>query len=1177
MEWIFCADKENFADGRKIYSKTDLCSTLLALRGDLLSEFLLSSIAKIGAVEQLIKQYPLAPYPSVLNGLPLSAQAVVGASIAKKLNKTAIFVTSGEGEAEKIADCLRGVIGAESVAVLPAGDLVFDAVDAAAGDTAYKRLGVLAGCLEGKYQAVVTTAEGFATLCPDPEKLTQGKLHLAVGNTLEQEKLIHFLEDNGYTRLEMVEGQGSYAVRGSIVDIFPPDSELPVRVDFFDIEIDQMGYFDPISQRRNEQITKITLSAASALPGRKKRDDELSEKLRSLQKTLKDQEAKRCLEKEIEMLANGLSISGRDRYLPLEYGQGHSLCSYLPRALLFVCGYGGMRERFEFLSWQFEQDAMRMSEEHLPFVKDQKYFYNMEDFDQMIGEKKAVFLNTLPLSGYFGKLSFLEEVSVQEDALTRNDPAVMMEEIKQALDSGMQVFCCAGGSEGAKKQLTDNHIPVSETVGRDVVCVTADALPFDCVLGGQMLIIGERAAKKSAKRRIRRGSDEQRIRSFADITPGDLVVHVHHGIGVYRGIRQVENHGVVKDYLIISYDKGDTLYVPTPQLDLIAKYMGTGGENSKVKLSRLGTATWEKTKQKVKNGARFLAKELIELYARRQKAQGFAFSPDTDWQKQFEDNFPYEETWDQKRCIDEIKADMEKPCPMDRLLCGDVGFGKTEVALRAIFKAVMDSKQAAVLVPTTILSVQHLNTISARLRGFPVKVQAINRFKSKKQQEEILRRLRRGEIDVIIGTHRLLQKDVVFKDLGLLVVDEEQRFGVKHKEKIKEMSVGVDVLTLSATPIPRTLNMALSGIRDMSIIEEAPADRYPVATYVLPYDRGVVLGAIRREMRRHGCVYYLKNNIEALDHIAADIAEAIPGARIAVAHGQMQGTALEKIWQQVLEREVDVLLCTTIIETGIDVSFANTLIIEDADRMGLAQLHQIRGRIGRSSIRAYAYLTYRADSMPTEVASKRLMTIKEFTAFGSGLKIAMRDLEIRGAGSVLGEQQHGHMGAIGYDMYMRLLSEAVAEERGEQTEQKSDCQMDVAVSAYLPSDYVSHEETRVELYKKIAAIETAEDLADVTDELCDRFGEPPQPTIDLMRIALLRGTARKAGVREIKQKGECVLVYLDRGDPQRLFDAVRDYKGRLRLSNAATPYLTFYPKQEDDLISALQALINYIA
>ncbi len=1141
-----------------------------------MSQILLSSLAERPTMEEICKQYPTAPYPSVLDGIPPSVQGLVGMSMAHQLNKTAIFVTSGEGEAEKIVDCLRGVISAQRIALLPAKDLIFDAIDAAATDSAYGRSKVLFGCLEGKYDAVVTTVDGLATLCPDPKEMGAQKMTLQVGQVTEMADLISFLEDNGYTRLEMVEGAGGYAVRGSIVDIFPADADSPIRVDFFDNEIDQMGIFDVISQRRVEQLQRFTLSAADGLPGRRRRDTLLAERLEQRLGEIKDTQARRRAQEDIQMLHHGVSITGRDRYLPLEYGGAFTLMDYMPDAMVFICQYGGMRERFEFLDWQFEEDGKRMVQEHLPFFPKEKYYLTMADLDRLIGEKKAVFLSHLPLSGYFGKLSFLRQIKVAEDALTRNDRTLMMKEIGGAVQRGEPVFYCTGqNSQNIEKMMSENGISFSKKVTEKAVCLLPDALAMDVIVDG-MWIIGERAAKKAGKKSMRRQKVGEKIRSFADITPGELVVHVHHGIGVYRGIRQVDNHGVVKDYLTISYDKGDTLYVPTPQLDLISKYMGTSGEDSKVKLSRLGTATWERTKQKVKNQARFLAKELIELYAKRQKVQGFAFSPDTEWQQQFEDNFPYEETEDQRRCIAEIKEDMQKPCPMDRLLCGDVGFGKTEVALRAIFKAVMDSKQAAVLVPTTILSQQHLTTISQRLRGFPVTVQVINRFKSKGQQQQILRQLRRGEIDVIIGTHRLLQKDVVFKDLGLLVVDEEQRFGVTHKEAIKQMSVGVDVLTLSATPIPRTLNMALSGIRDMSIIEEAPADRYPVATYVLEYDRNVLLGAIRREMRRHGCVYYLKNDIASLDHIAQDIQSAIPGARIAIAHGQMPGTALEKIWDQVLQREVDVLLCTTIIETGIDIAFANTLIIEDADHMGLAQLHQIRGRIGRSSTRAYAYLTYRVGSMPGEIASKRLMTIKEFTAFGSGLKIAMRDLEIRGAGSVLGEQQHGHMGAIGYDLYMRLLSEAIEEEKGISAPLRSDCTMDIAVSAYLPGEYVTHEESRIDLYKKIAAIETKEDLEDITDELCDRFGEPPAPTVDLMRIALLRGTARRQGVSEIKQKGECVLIYLQQGDPARLFDAVRDYKGRLRLSNAALPYLTFYPEEKKDLIEQLQGLIDYI-
>lgn len=1125
-------------------------------------------------MERLRQSIQGAPYPSVLNGLPPSLQGLFGAALAYKENRTAIFVAPGEGEAEKIADTLRGVMSENSVAVLPAQDLVFDAMDAAAADAAFARLGVLSGCLEGNVRAVVTTADGFGALCPDPSRLRQGKRTLKVGECIEMSELISFLEDNGYTRLDMVEGAGSYAVRGSIVDVFPPAQAQPVRIDFFDNEIDGIGCFDVISQRRSEQLTFITISAADATPGKEHRAKELCQALRDRLNEIKDPTARRKAENDIEMLQNGLPINGRDRYLPLERGGVYTLCDYLPNSLLFICQWGGMRERFDFMKWQFEEDSKRMVEQSLPFFPKEKYFLSLEDFEQIIAQKKAVFLNHLPLSGYFGKLSFLEEIRVREDALTRNDPEMMRQELSLALRNKTVFFCAGEGRESTEKMLSEMSLPFSTKLQKGSICLLSDSLLLDAEISENIWLVGDKALKKNAPRRTRHRMGEK-IRSFADITPGDLVVHVHHGIGVYRGIRQVDNHGVIKDYLTISYDKGDTLFVPTPQLDLISKYMGTA-EDTKVKLSRLGSGAWEKTKAKARNQTRILAKELIELYAKRQRAAGFAFSPDTDWQRQFEDNFAYAETDDQLRCIDEIKADMEKPYPMDRLLCGDVGFGKTEVALRAIFKAVSDSKQAAVLVPTTILSEQHLKTITERLRGFPIKVQVINRFKKPKQQQEILRRLRRGEIDVIIGTHRLLQKDVVFKDLGLLVVDEEQRFGVKHKEAIKEMSIGVDVLTLSATPIPRTLNMALSGIRDMSIIEEAPADRYPVATYVLEYDRAVIMGAIRREMRRHGCVYYLKNDIEALDRIAAMIQDEIPTARVALAHGQMKGNELENIWQQVLDREIDVLLCTTIIETGVDIAFANTLIIEDADRMGLAQLHQIRGRIGRSNIRAYAYLTYHAGKEPSEIAAKRLMTIKEFTAFGSGFKIAMRDLEIRGAGSVLGERQHGHLNTVGYDMYMRLLSEAVAEEKGETAIQKSDCQMDIAVSAYLSSDYVSREESRIDLYKKIAAIENKEDMADITDELCDRFGDPPQEAVDLMRIALLRGTARGVGVSEIKQKGQTVLIFLERGEPERLFAAVRDFKGRLRLSNAATPYLTLH-LVAGDIIDQIQTVIDYIS
>jgi len=673
----------------------------------------------------------------------------------------------------------------------------------------------------------------------------------------------------------------------------------------------------------------------------------------------------------------------------------------------------------------------------------------------------------------------------------------------------------------------------------------------------QKLVIVSDAVRKKQLSRTKKRQQGEKINSFDDIAIGDLVVHHAHGIGVYRGIKQITTNGVTKDYLVISYDKGDTLYVPCPQLDLISKYIG--GDPSKVKLSRLGTSAWEKAKNKVRDESKVLAKELIELYAKRLNANGYAFSPDSDWQYEFEQRFEYEETDDQLECVKEIKRDMESPHPMDRLLCGDVGVGKTEVALRAAFKAVLDGKQVAILVPTTILANQHYNTVVERFKGFPVTVSVMSRFKSRAEQKRTVDALTAGEVDIVIGTHRLLQKDIVFKDLGLLIVDEEQRFGVKHKDKIKELAIGVDVLTMSATPIPRTLNMAMSGIRDISIIEEAPSDRLPVMTYVLEYNFDTLKQAILREIRRNGCVFYLKNDIDELDKISEHISTLIPTARIMTVHGKMSAQEIEKAWQSVCEHKVDILLCTTIIETGIDVSFANTLIIEDADRMGLAQLHQIRGRVGRSSRRAYAYLTYRKDKVPNEIAAKRLVTIKEFTEFGAGLKIAMRDLEIRGAGSLLGERQSGNMMSVGYDTYMDILKNVILTEQGESVQPKPDCTIDVSINAYIPETYITSERTRIDIYKKIAAINSKQRYNDVEDELEDRFSKPPQSVINLMRISLVRNMARSLNIRDIKQKADNLVFFFTALSDETVFNLTKIYKNRLLYTTGDKPYITLKP------------------
>ena len=674
-----------------------------------------------------------------------------------------------------------------------------------------------------------------------------------------------------------------------------------------------------------------------------------------------------------------------------------------------------------------------------------------------------------------------------------------------------------------------------------------------------VLTEGQMIAKSEPRRKAKKtgATNRQKLNSFTDLVPGDLVVHENYGIGRFMAMEQIKVDGAVKDYIKIAYQGSDTLYVPATQLDLVSKYIGGGGENANVRLNKIGSDAWQKTKAKARKAAKDMAGELIQLYAARKRQPGFAFAADAPWQREFEDNFPYPETDDQLRCIADVKHDMASPTPMDRLLCGDVGFGKTEVALRAVMKCVMDGKQAAILVPTTVLAQQHYQTAVARFRGFPVSIDVLSRFRTTRQQSKTLQDVRSGAVDVIIGTHKLLQKSVEFKNLGLLIVDEEQRFGVSHKERLKEISKGVDVLTLSATPIPRTLNMALSGIRDMSTIEEPPSDRYPVQTFVTEYNPAIIDDAIRREIERGGQVFYLHNRTETIDQCAGALRRRIPGLSVAVAHGQMSEDALGDVMQAMADGEIQVLVCTTIIETGLDIPNANTLIIENADRLGLSQLHQLRGRVGRSTRHAYAYFTYRPDKNLSEVAEKRLAAIRDFAEFGSGFKIAMRDLEIRGAGNLLGAEQSGHMMSVGYDMYLKLLDEAVLEERGE-APKEPDCTADLNVTANVDKEYVARGEERMDLYRRMAAIRTQEDADDLLDEIVDRYGEPPRGVLNLIDIALLRAQARKVGIKDIRQKGGDVLFVLTNLNFEVVSALCADatYKTRiLFLANAKEPTL----------------------
>ena len=695
---------------------------------------------------------------------------------------------------------------------------------------------------------------------------------------------------------------------------------------------------------------------------------------------------------------------------------------------------------------------------------------------------------------------------------------------------------------------------------------------------GRFAVLTEGQSLLGKKRRSKPVTNRQKLGSYADLSPGDLVVHEHHGVGRFLEMTKMTVDGVQKDYVKIAYAGADVLYVPATQLDLVSKYIGSGEDAQETrKLSRLGGTDWEKAKTRAKKAVKDLAKGLIQLYAERQRQPGFAFSPDSPWMKEFEDEFEYAETDDQLRCIAEIKQDMEQARPMDRLLCGDVGYGKTEVAFRAIMKCVLDGKQAAILVPTTVLARQHYLTAKQRFAKYPVEIDVVSRFRTQTQMKDTLRRLEQGGIDLLIGTHRLFQKDVKFKDLGLLVIDEEQRFGVQHKEKLKELSKQVDVLTLSATPIPRTLNMALSGIRDMSTLEEPPMDRQPVQTYVLEHDWGVLSDAMRRELERGGQVYYLHNRVETITRTAARIKEMLgEDVAVAVAHGKMSQEELNDVMTRMSDGEVDVLVCTTIIETGIDIANANTLIIEDADHMGLAQLHQIRGRVGRSTRRAYAYLTYRRGKVLTEVASKRLGAIREFAEFGSGFKIAMRDLEIRGAGNVLGPEQSGFLLSVGYDMYLKLLEEAVLEERGEKPERPTECAADLSVAASIPDRYVPSPEQRMDLYRRIAAIRSEADADDVMDELIDRYGDPPRTVNNLISVALLRADAARNGISQIDQKGANLNFYLDQFDLQRVsaLCGLEKYRSRLLFSAGERPYLALRLKKGEDALKFGRKLVE---
>ena len=1063
----------------------------------------------------------------------------------------------------------------QEIPILPSRELTLYDTAVVSRSWEQKRLRQLWNLAAKNTPIQIMTWESMSQRTIPKEVLLRTAFELAVGTAFPIEEILQQLLDCGYTRCGMVEGPGQFTVRGGILDIYSPAADRPVRIEFFGDDIDTMGYFDPATQRRTDNVESVLILPVGETQPKLHPDglNGLCDDLKNLisrQKRRKNinEPLIKTLQQDLEKYENHSMNSASDRYMALIYPEFCCAMDYVPEhAICIICDHSNLKKSAHTRSDELGLQLDSLLQGGLLAGELCDYTCQWEDFCSSLSSKTCVYLDSFAGSAYPEGCPPSQLIPMTAKQLpgyggSLETAAADLEHYQKMAFSSLVLCGTRRRAELLQEMLQTRNIfasiciPLSTMPQPGQILLTEGTLPYGMEYPGTKLAIlseGQLVSKTEPKRKAKKSStNRQKLNSFTDLSPGDLVVHDNYGIGRFVAMEQIKIDGAVKDYVKIAYQGSDVLFVPATQLDMVSKYIGNGGEDANVRLNKIGSDAWHKTKAKARKAAKDMAAQLIKLYAARKRQEGFAFAADSPWQREFEDNFPYPETDDQLRCIADIKADMESITPMDRLLCGDVGFGKTEVALRAVMKCIMDGKQAAILVPTTVLAQQHYQTAVARFRGFPVNIDVLSRFRTPTQQKRTLLNLQSGSVDLIIGTHKLLQKSIHFKDLGLLIVDEEQRFGVSHKERLKEISKGVDVLTLSATPIPRTLNMALSGIRDMSTIEEPPADRYPVQTFVLEHNNGILDDAIRREVERGGQVYYLHNRVETIDQCAAALSRRIPGLRVAVAHGQMGEDALGDVMQSMADGEIQVLVCTTIIETGLDIPNANTLIIENADRFGLSQLHQLRGRVGRSTRHAYAYFTYRPDKVLTEIAEKRLSAIRDFAEFGSGFKIAMRDLEIRGAGNLLGAEQSGHMMSVGYDMYLKLLDAAVLEERGE-SPREIECTADLNVTANMDPEYVSRGEERMDLYRRIAAIRSQEDADDLLDEVIDRYGDPPKGVLNLIDIALLRANARQLGICDIKQKANEVLFTLHTLDFE-IFSAVcneKDYKSRIQLLASA--------------------------
>ena len=1146
---------------------------------------IISKLQNLPKFQETILEIEKKNSPISISGLSEVGKIQYIYACKESTNRPICIVTYNEIQARKIIEDLKYFANDfENIYFFPKRELVTYDYIAESKDLPYLRQEVLNKIENKKAKIIVTTVEALMQKMVARDTLFQNKISLSVGKTYSVDEIKKTLVYLGYEKVDLVENRGQFSSRGDIVDIAISEKE-GIRIEFWGDDIDSIRKFNISTQRSSEMLQNIEIMPAHEFV----LEDSIEQIVKRIQdgnnelnivkskKEYADKIEKIKLQ-DIELIENGDYISKMEKYFNYFYTKQETFVDYLGKEfIIFYDEISKIKQR---------QDNILIENKNLmkALIEKEKYIpqsiQNIQKIEDLRENKQVIYLEKQDF-GSTEKASTKFNFNYRDVKYYKSEIEILIGDIIKWINEKKQVIVLAGNKEETEKftkLLEEREIPFSKMTQKgqmtqketSLLCKVEEgrlSSGFECYDLNLVVVTGDELFNSSAKRKRKLSSSFKQGEKvvFADLKIGDYVVHKSHGIGQFVGVNTLKADGVIKDYIKIRYRNDDMLYIPTNDLDSIRKYIG-GGESAP-KINKLGTKEWENTKAKVKKNLQEVAKDLIELYAKRQKVKGYSFSKDTDWQRQFEDEFPYTETDDQLRCIEETKKDMESARPMDRLLCGDVGYGKTEVAIRAAFKAVMDQKQVAYLVPTTVLANQQYESFKQRMESFAIKVELLNRFRTKKEQNEVIRKLQLGEIDVVVGTHRLLSKDVIFKDLGLLIIDEEHRFGVKDKEKIKQYKTNVDVLTMTATPIPRTLHMSIVGVRDMSVIYEPPQNRKPVQTYVLEYDEEIIKEAITKELERKGQVFYLYNKVEDIETKAMQIANLVPEAKVGFAHGKMTGRELEEIMLEFIKGDINVLVCTTILESGIDIPNANTIIVENADRLGLAQLYQIRGRVGRAETQAYAYVTYKRDKLLSEVADKRLKTIKEFTEFGSGFKIAMRDLEIRGAGSLLGEIQSGHMEQVGYDTYCKLLDEVIKEMQGVPEKEEQDIQIDLAFSSYIPEEYIENSSQKIEIYQDIALCRTEEDIQNITDEIIDRYGPMPSEVENLLEIARIKNCARNANVQKISQKRDGIVFLYDKNkfDMNLINVLVKKYNRRVLFSQGIEPYITFILEEKSEI------------